>query len=165
MVGCQPAAMTSREQNGTSQKAPLDKLDFPCHLLFSHECKRHVAIGSFHALGKQRFALPTLVLFLLDLRGVRFQKLSPIVRHPCQTRKHFKKQKQLKATLETEPNVHLPANSDQGSALPKVVEWVLGQTKEARLQALVVFLWKQIVGSSMKKIQNSLQRLAVGEVH
>jgi hypothetical protein len=59
------------------------------------------------------------------------------VRLPHQT-KHFKKWKQLKATLETESNVQLPTKSDHEPALPKAVEWVLMHTKEARLQALVV---------------------------
>jgi hypothetical protein len=81
------------------------------------------------------------------------------VRLPHQT-KHVKKWKQLKATLETESNVLLPAESDQGPVLPKAVEWV-GQTKEARPQALVAVLWRQIVVAmkkkKKKKIQNHLQ--------
>jgi hypothetical protein len=52
---------------------------------------------------------------------------------------HQKNQNQHKATLETDPNVHLPTESDQGPALPKADKYpLLGQTKEAMLQVVVV---------------------------
>jgi hypothetical protein len=70
--------------------------------------------------------------------------------------KHQKKRKLDEAVFETDSKVHLPAESDQGPALPKkAVEWPLGQTretKEAMLQVVAV-LWRQMV-VAMKKIQN-----------
>jgi hypothetical protein len=50
-------------------------------------------------------------------------------------------------------NVHLATESDQGPALPKAVEWLLRQTKEARLQELVV-LWRLMWVFAVEKIQD-----------
>jgi hypothetical protein len=63
-------------------------------------------------------------------------------------------------TLKTDLlNVHLPTESDRVPALSKEVEWALGQTKEARLQlvlVLVLVLWRKMGVVAMKKTQNRL---------
>jgi hypothetical protein len=62
-----------------------------------------------------------------------------------------------KGILETDVNVHLLTESDQGTALPKADRWLLlGEAKEARLH-IVAALWTTMWGVSMKTIQN-LQR-------
>jgi hypothetical protein len=48
---------------------------------------------------------------------------------------------------KTDLNGHLPTKSE------KAVEWALGQTKEARLQ-LVLVLWRKMGVVAMKKTQN-----------
>jgi hypothetical protein len=92
--------------------------------------------------------LTLIVLFLLNLCRIRFL--------PHQT-KHFKKRKQRKATsAETDSNINLPKESDQeGTALPKADKWARGQTKEARLQAVLV-LWRKMVVAMKKKTQHRL---------
>jgi hypothetical protein len=67
-----------------------------------------------------------------------------LVRSPVSQAKHKNKWNQHNAALETDSNVHLPTESDQGPALPKADQWPLGQTKEAMPQAVVV-LRSQIV--------------------
>jgi hypothetical protein len=54
--------------------------------------------------------------------------------------KHKKNRNKHKSTLKTDLNVHLATKSDQGPALPKAVKWLLGQTKEARLQVVVTLV-------------------------
>jgi hypothetical protein len=51
---------------------------------------------------------------------------------------------------KTDLNVHLPTESDQVPASSEVVKWALGQTKEARLQ-LVLVLWRKIGVVAMKE--------------
>jgi hypothetical protein len=63
-----------------------------------------------------------------------------------------KKQKKIRnwhkvTLLETDSYVHLPTESNQVPALPRADKWPHGQTKEARVQAIVV-LWKIMTSNS-----------------
>jgi hypothetical protein len=90
----------------------------------------------------------TLILSLFNMCRIRIRKRSPAMRG-SQT-KHLTKRNQRKATLlKTDPNVHLPTESDKVPALPK----------KAMLQVAVA-LWRKMV-VAMKKIQNHLLCLAV----
>jgi hypothetical protein len=104
----------------------------------------------------------TLVLFMLDLFRIRLRKHSPAVW--VSQKKQEKTRKWHKVTLlETDSNVHLPTESDQGPSLPKADKWPHGQTKESMLQSVVIVMWRMMVVVAMKKIQNCLRCLVVHE--
>jgi hypothetical protein len=96
-------------------------------------------------LGQTIFLI--LLLFLLCLCRIWIRKRPPAV--------WVQGQNQHQAAIETNLNVHLPTESNQGPALLNLDKLQLGQTKEATLQAVALVLWRHVV-VLMKKIQTHL---------